>query len=110
MPALHCASTRRGVDTMNMGAPMTGSRKRPCRISGMGIYGSAPGRIIDEFPPLWLSRAALHTETSTPLHPHPRSTNTIGIIMKFDTLLLERRDAVAYVTLNRPDELHALNR
>jgi hypothetical protein len=25
------------VETMNIGAPMMGSRKRPCRISGMGI-------------------------------------------------------------------------
>jgi len=37
------------------------------------------------------------------------STNTIGIIMKFDTLLFERRDGVAHVTLNRPDKLNALN-
>ena len=29
--------------------------------------------------------------------------------MQFDTLLFERRDAVAYVTLNRPDRLNALN-
>ena len=27
MPALHCARTNRGVDTMNIGAPMTGKRK-----------------------------------------------------------------------------------
>src|SRR5258707_9479709 len=30
--------------------------------------------------------------------------------MKFDTLLFERRDGVAYVTLNRPDKLNALTR
>jgi 2-(1,2-epoxy-1,2-dihydrophenyl)acetyl-CoA isomerase len=29
--------------------------------------------------------------------------------MEFDTLLFERRDHVAYVTLNRPDKLNALN-
>jgi 2-(1,2-epoxy-1,2-dihydrophenyl)acetyl-CoA isomerase len=29
--------------------------------------------------------------------------------MQFDTLLYERRDAVAHVTLNRPDRLNALN-
>jgi 2-(1,2-epoxy-1,2-dihydrophenyl)acetyl-CoA isomerase len=29
--------------------------------------------------------------------------------MKFDTLLFERRDHIAYVTLNRPDKLNALN-
>lgn len=29
--------------------------------------------------------------------------------MQFDTLLFERRDGIAYVTLNRPDRLNALN-
>jgi 2-(1,2-epoxy-1,2-dihydrophenyl)acetyl-CoA isomerase len=29
--------------------------------------------------------------------------------MQFDTLLFERRDAIAYVALNRPDKLNALN-
>jgi 2-(1,2-epoxy-1,2-dihydrophenyl)acetyl-CoA isomerase len=29
--------------------------------------------------------------------------------MQFDTLLFERREAIAYVTLNRPDRLNALN-
>ncbi|MDB6084241.1 MAG: hypothetical protein JWN43_2122, partial [Gammaproteobacteria bacterium] len=29
--------------------------------------------------------------------------------MEFDSLLIERRDHVAYVTLNRPDKLNALN-
>jgi hypothetical protein len=37
MPALHCARTKRGVDTMNCGAPMTGNRRRSRNISGMGI-------------------------------------------------------------------------
>ena len=37
MPALHCASTSLGVETMNIGAPMTGKRSRPRSISGMGI-------------------------------------------------------------------------
>src|SRR5271169_3918801 len=40
--------------------------------------------------------AALHTESLT--------------LMQFDTLLFERRDGVAHVTLNRPDRLNALNR
>ena len=29
--------------------------------------------------------------------------------MPFDTLLIERRDHVAHITLNRPDKLNALN-
>ena len=29
--------------------------------------------------------------------------------MQFDTLLFECRDGIAYVTLNRPDRLNALN-
>src|SRR6202043_3440000 len=29
--------------------------------------------------------------------------------MQFDTLLFERRDGIAFVTLNRPDRLNALN-
>ena len=36
-------------------------------------------------------------------------TNRIGFVMQFDTVLFERRDRVAYVTLNRPDRLNALN-
>src|SRR6202035_1058637 len=32
-----------------------------------------------------------------------------GIIMQFDTLIFERREAIAHVTLNRPDRLNALN-
>jgi hypothetical protein len=36
MPALHCARTKLGVDTMNMGAPITGIRNRPCSKLGMG--------------------------------------------------------------------------
>jgi 2-(1,2-epoxy-1,2-dihydrophenyl)acetyl-CoA isomerase len=43
--------------------------------------------------------------------PHTKSEtqDTIGIPMKFDTLLFERREDIAIVTLNRPDRLHALN-
>jgi 2-(1,2-epoxy-1,2-dihydrophenyl)acetyl-CoA isomerase len=61
----------------------------------MGMYGSAPDRVIDVFLSLW----------RTPL----RRTRS-GIIMQFDTLLFERRDTIAHVTLNRPDRLNALNR
>jgi 2-(1,2-epoxy-1,2-dihydrophenyl)acetyl-CoA isomerase len=32
-----------------------------------------------------------------------------GIIMKFETLLIEHRDNIVHVTLNRPDRLNALN-
>jgi 2-(1,2-epoxy-1,2-dihydrophenyl)acetyl-CoA isomerase len=39
-----------------------------------------------------------------------KSTDTIGIIMQFDTLLFERREGIAHVALNRPDRLNALNR
>jgi 2-(1,2-epoxy-1,2-dihydrophenyl)acetyl-CoA isomerase len=35
--------------------------------------------------------------------------HTIGINMHFETLLFERRHAVAHVALNRPDKLNALN-
>src|SRR3984957_8501083 len=45
--------------------------------------------------------AASHTEPSSA---------AIGNIMQFDTLLFERRENVAHVTLNRPDRLNALNR
>src|SRR5882724_11408199 len=55
------------------------------------------------------SRCAAHGDVN-PLRPYPRSTHTIGTIMQFDTLLFERRDGIAYVTLNRPDRLNALNR
>src|SRR3984957_7982800 len=92
MPALHCASTRRGVDTMNIGAPITGSRRRPCRISGMGI--TAPQRV---------------GSLKCFCHYGVRRTRS-GIIMQYDTLLFERRDTIAHVSLNRPDRLNALNR
>jgi 2-(1,2-epoxy-1,2-dihydrophenyl)acetyl-CoA isomerase len=42
-------------------------------------------------------------------HGAAHETPTIGIIMQFDTLLFERREGIAYVTLNRPDKLNALN-
>src|SRR6202035_4483674 len=62
---------------------------------GDGHYGSAPGGVFDVFLSLW----------RTPL----RRTRS-GTIMQFDTLLFERRDAIAHVSLNRPDRLNALNR
>jgi 2-(1,2-epoxy-1,2-dihydrophenyl)acetyl-CoA isomerase len=39
-----------------------------------------------------------------------KCTDTSGNIMQFDTLLFERRESIAHVTLNRPDRLNALNR
>jgi 2-(1,2-epoxy-1,2-dihydrophenyl)acetyl-CoA isomerase len=53
--------------------------------------------------------AALHMESFTPPSP-PSLEHLSGNIMQFDTLLFERRDSVAHVTLNRPDRLNALNR
>src|SRR6202453_4426541 len=53
--------------------------------------------------------AAPHTESLTRALPAILGT-PIGNIMQFDTLLFERRDGVAHVTLNRPDRLNALNR
>jgi hypothetical protein len=37
MPALHCATTSSGVDTMNIGEPMIGRRSRPSRVFGKAI-------------------------------------------------------------------------
>src|SRR5580698_3146112 len=101
MPALHCARTRRGVETMNIGAPMTGRRKRPRKISGMGMNGSAPG----------LRRLTCFRHYGVLCRPaHVRKlADPTGIIMQFDTLLFERREEVVHVTLNRPDRLNALN-
>jgi 2-(1,2-epoxy-1,2-dihydrophenyl)acetyl-CoA isomerase len=39
----------------------------------------------------------------------PHTTTIDGSIMKFETLLIERRDDIVLVTLNRPDRLNALN-
>jgi 2-(1,2-epoxy-1,2-dihydrophenyl)acetyl-CoA isomerase len=39
----------------------------------------------------------------------PHTTTINGSIMKFETLLIERRDDIVLVTLNRPDRLNALN-
>src|SRR5689334_20044006 len=33
-----------------------------------------------------------------------------GVLMAYATLLYARRDGIAYVTINRPDKLNALNR
>src|SRR6056297_1218590 len=40
IPALHWASTRSGVETMNIGAPMTGRRRFPCSSSGRAMDSS----------------------------------------------------------------------
>ena len=85
MPALHCASTRRGVETMNCGAPMTGNRRRSRKISGMGILGGPAGLGFSE------------------------SSGIMAVAMQFDTLIFEAREGIAYVTLNRPDRLNALS-
>jgi 2-(1,2-epoxy-1,2-dihydrophenyl)acetyl-CoA isomerase len=42
-------------------------------------------------------------------NPRRYPLNREGTSMQFDTLLFEHRDRVAYVTLNRPDRLNALN-
>src|SRR3984957_15288424 len=59
MPALHCASTKRGVETMNMGAPMTGNRRRSRKRSGIGIYflKTSETRIPKDCLALWRTRA-----------------------------------------------------
>ncbi len=44
----------------------------------------------------------------TPLRRTPSRTH--GTTMQFDTLLFDRRDNIAHITLNRPDRLNALNR
>ena len=40
MPALHCAITSSGTDTMNIGAPITGILSLPSRQAGNGINDS----------------------------------------------------------------------
>jgi 2-(1,2-epoxy-1,2-dihydrophenyl)acetyl-CoA isomerase len=93
---------------MNIGAPMTGNRKWFCRILGMGMDGSAPDRRIMDVATLWptpqrrTQRGEIISSAGTP--------PPTEIIMQFDTLLFERRDGIAHVTLNRPDRLNALNR
>jgi len=41
--------------------------------------------------------------------PADAGTANAEVIMKFETLQFERRDRIAFVTLNRPDKLNALN-
>ena len=51
MPALHCAMTRSGSETMNIGAPITGSERRSCRREGSGMeldLGSRSGTRIGD--------------------------------------------------------------
>jgi 2-(1,2-epoxy-1,2-dihydrophenyl)acetyl-CoA isomerase len=50
--------------------------------------------------------AATHTDKNR----MPATATTIGLTMQFETLLFEKRDGIAHVTLNRPDRLNALNR
>src|SRR5210317_1307116 len=40
MPAVHCATTRSGTDTINIGAPINGMRRLRSRISGSAIRNS----------------------------------------------------------------------
>jgi 2-(1,2-epoxy-1,2-dihydrophenyl)acetyl-CoA isomerase len=74
----------------------------------MGMYGSAPSGSLTGFchyGVVSLRRTRRRKFSGSVILV---KSNT-GLIMQFDTLLFERREAIAYVTLNRPDRLNALN-
>jgi hypothetical protein len=45
IPALQHAITSSGPETRNIGAAMTGRRRRPCRMRGSGIRGDPSWRV-----------------------------------------------------------------
>src|SRR5438093_10187457 len=77
----------------------------PPRERGRGVRSVRPQ------PSIGLTRPThLHTVQAPHRHPHRRTSSSRRNSMPYESLIVEKRGRVLYVTMNRPESLNARNR